>query len=87
MFFDFGHLADLGAFGILLVLLLLVWSIVWKGIALWVTAKENHKPWFIMFLVLNTFGILEIIYLFCFSKRGAEFISGLKKRRAYTSER
>ena len=43
---------------------LILWSIVWKGLALWRAAKRGDKVWFLVFLVLNTLGILEIIYLF-----------------------
>ena len=42
----------------------IVWSLVWKGLALWKAAKAGSKPWFIIILIVNTFGILEIIYLF-----------------------
>ena len=38
--------------------LLAVWSIIWKGIALWKAAQNGSKPWFIVMLVLNTVGIL-----------------------------
>lgn len=48
--------------------LLLVWSIAWKGIALWNASKNNQKNWFIAILIINTLGILEIIYLFGFAK-------------------
>lgn len=44
--------------------LLIVWMIFWKGMILWHTARENKKTWFIFFLVVNTFGVLEIIYLY-----------------------
>ena len=44
--------------------LLIAWSLVWKGLALWRAAKRGEKIWFIVFLVVNTLGILEIIYLF-----------------------
>lgn len=44
--------------------LLALWSIPWKGWALWRSARLGQKPWFIALLVLNTAGILEIIYLF-----------------------
>jgi len=43
--------------------LLLVWSIVWKLIALWKAAKNNHLTIFIVLGFLNTAGILEIIYI------------------------
>ena len=45
-----------------------VWSLIWKGIALWKSAKNTHKIWFIALLVFNTVGILEILYIFLFSK-------------------
>ena len=48
--------------------LILLWTIPWKGVALWKAAKNSHKKWFIVLLVLNTLAILEIIYIFCFSK-------------------
>lgn len=49
---------------------LLIWSLFWKGIALWRAAKNDQKNWFVIFLVpINTVGILEIVYLFRFSKK------------------
>lgn len=47
-----------------------LWSLVWKGMALWRAAKLNHRKWFMALLVVNTVGILEILYLFVFSKQG-----------------
>jgi methionyl-tRNA synthetase len=46
-----------------------IWSIVWKGIALWKSAKLEQKNWFVAILILNTIGILEIVYLFFFAKK------------------
>jgi hypothetical protein len=46
---------------------LFAWSIVWKGLALWKAAHKEHKWWFVAFMVLNTLGILEILYLYVFS--------------------
>ena len=46
-----------------------IWSIVWKGIALWKCAKLEQKNWFVAILILNTVGILEIVYLFFFAKK------------------
>jgi len=43
--------------------LLMIWSLVWKGLALWHAARREEKPWFIVLLIVNTVGILEIIYL------------------------
>jgi len=52
-----------------LLLLLSLWVLPWKGVALWRAAKNVHKKWFIVILLLNTLAILEIIYIFYFSKR------------------
>lgn len=48
--------------------LALLWTIAIKGYALWHAAKRNEKWWFIALLVVNTFGILELVYLFFFAK-------------------
>ncbi len=42
----------------------LIWSIFWKGMALWRSARLGQRNWFIAILVLNTIGVLEIIYLY-----------------------
>ncbi len=52
-----------------LLLLILLWVLPWKGVALWRAAKNAHKKWFIVMFLLNTLAILEIIYIFYFSKR------------------
>jgi hypothetical protein len=59
----------------ILMLVLLAWTIFWKGLALWRAAKHNQKNWFIIMLILgfNTLGILEIIYLFRFSQKRMTF--------------
>jgi len=44
------------------------WSAIWKGIALWKSARNNHLFWFVLILLINTIGILEILYVFVFSK-------------------
>jgi hypothetical protein len=49
--------------------LLLVWSLVWKGMALWKAARLSSKAWFVILLIVNTFGILEIIYIFAVAKK------------------
>lgn len=47
---------------------IMVWSLIWKGLALWRAAKNGQKYWFMALLVVNTMGILEIIYLKFFAK-------------------
>lgn len=45
-----------------------VFSIALKGYALWTAAKRNEKWWFIALLVINTMGILELVYLLFVAK-------------------
>lgn len=52
-----------------LFVLFMIWSLAWKGIALWKSARNKDKVWFIVLLLVNTLGILEIFYIFVFSKR------------------
>ena len=52
-----------GVLGVTLFLALIVAVIVLKGYALWHAAKRDEKGWFVALLIVNTFGILELIYL------------------------
>jgi len=56
----------------LYVYLILLWQLPWKGVALWKSARNSHKKWFIALFLLNTLAILEIIYIFFFSKPKSE---------------
>lgn len=51
-------------------ILLILWALAWKGVALWRAAKNDQKYWYVALLVINLLGILEIIYLFFFQKEG-----------------
>lgn len=44
-------------------ILLVLWAIVWKLIAMWKAAKHNHLTIFIVLAILNTAGIAEIAYV------------------------
>jgi len=48
-------------------LLVAAWTLPWKGIALWKAARNESISWFIALLIINTLGILEIVYIFYFS--------------------
>jgi hypothetical protein len=56
---------------------LALWSIPWKGYALWVAAKNTHKWWFIALLLVNTAAILEIIYIFGFGRPALKKTAGM----------
>ena len=53
----------------LVILLLVLWTLPWKGVALWKAAGHKQLGWFIAMLILNTFAILEITYIFFFQKK------------------
>lgn len=53
-----------------------LWILIWKGFALWKSARNNSKIWFVVILIINTLGILEILYIFVFSKLKFDHLSG-----------
>ncbi|RJQ29062.1 hypothetical protein C4571_02265 [Candidatus Parcubacteria bacterium] len=56
----------------IIVLLAVLWTLPWKGWAMWKAAKNGHKWWFVVILVVNTLAVLDILYIFFFSeKKGA----------------
>ena len=57
------------------ILLIVLWTLPWKGVALWKAARNNHKTWFIVLLIVNVLAILEILYIFVFSKKKPQQIS------------
>lgn len=50
--------------------IILVWSVAWRALALWHAARNKQRIWFLVILLLpvNTMGILEIVYLSWFRK-------------------
>ena len=56
--------SQLNGLPMLTLVVALLWSLFWKGLALWHSARKNRGWWFVVMLFVNTLGILEIIYLF-----------------------
>jgi hypothetical protein len=54
------------------IILLVIWELVWKTIALWKSARNNHKVWFICIAFINTAGILPIVYILMNRKKKTE---------------
>lgn len=65
----FEELAVLGAGFLAIFIALAIWEIVWKGLALWKAARNGDTAWYIAILVLNTIGILPIVYLLINQKK------------------
>jgi methionyl-tRNA synthetase len=65
------YLSEVSAqFGISLWLLviIIVWSVFWKLLALWKSARKSQPVWFVLLFIVNTIGILEILYIYVFSE-------------------
>ncbi len=67
--------------------ILLVWSLGWKGWALWRSGKNDQRYWFVVLLVVNTLGVLELVYLLFFQKQGRLWDKIAKKLNLKTSKR
>lgn len=48
---------------IILLSVLVIWDLVWKLLAAWKAAKNKHKIAFIFILIINSVGIIPILYL------------------------
>lgn len=55
-----------------IIVLILLWTLPWKGAALWRAARRGHIGWFLTLLILNTLAILDILYIFFFSNNNHE---------------
>lgn len=64
-----NSLGSIDQFPVWIFFILYIWSILWKGLALWRSANLKQRNWFVAILVLNTVGILEIVYLFFFATK------------------
>ncbi len=61
--------------------IILIWIVVWKLLALWKSARNNHITWFIVIAIINTVGILEILYIYVFSKLGKKEVVREKSKK------
>ena len=46
-----------------------IWTLFWKGYAVWIAVKNSQKRWFVALLLINTCGLLEIFYLLKIAKK------------------
>jgi Family of unknown function (DUF5652) len=45
------------------IIILTIWEVIWKIVGMWKSARNNHVAWFICIAVINTIGILPIVYI------------------------
>lgn len=53
------------------IIILAIWEGVWKLIAMWKAGRNNHLAWFICIALINTVGILPIVYILMQRKKPA----------------
>ncbi|MBU4479867.1 hypothetical protein KKG48_00275 [Patescibacteria group bacterium] len=58
-----------------ILLLILAWTLPWKGYALWRSAKNSDNKWFLVLFLVNTLAILEIFYIFVIDKNNKKIKS------------
>lgn len=46
-----------------------IWDLIWKGLALWKAAQHKQRNWFIAIIIVNSVGILPMVYLKFFQKQ------------------
>ena len=54
---------------------LIVWSITWKVLALWKAARNRQLGWFLFLFVINSAGVLEILYIYYYQRDKSPKIS------------
>lgn len=60
---------SLGQNNLWIIVVAMAWTLPWKGYSLWTASKMGHKRWFIALIVLNTFAIVDIFYIFYIAKK------------------
>lgn len=56
---------------IVILAIISIWSLIWRGLGLWHSARDSKSSWFIVILLFSdlTIGILPIIYIYLIRKR------------------
>ena len=76
-----------------LAIILMVWALFWKAFALWKAARRGDSIWFVVLLLLNTVGIVEILYLYFFSepkgllKDTSNTVKGAEKKKTNSAKK
>ena len=55
-----------------LIILITIVDLILRGMALWRSARAGQSVWFVVMLIVNTAGILPVIYLLLQSNRPGE---------------
>lgn len=52
-----------------IIVLLAIWSLFWKGYALWRAGRNKQSIWFTVLFIFESIGLLPMIYLKFFQKK------------------
>lgn len=63
----FAQLSSYLGISVWIIIVILIWSAVWKLLALWKSARKKQPIWFVVLALINTVGIFEILYIYIFS--------------------
>jgi patatin-like phospholipase/acyl hydrolase len=66
---------------IMILVIVLMWVLFWKGYSVWTAARNGQKRWFIALIILNTLSILDIIYIFYVANKTPEDIKNVLKSK------
>lgn len=66
------HLPETYAWLLPVLIILIIWEVTWKLIALWKAGRNNHLAWFICIAIINTVGILPIVYILMHGNKRAK---------------
>jgi hypothetical protein len=67
-----------------IIFVIIIWTIAIKGYSLWHAARNDQKAWFATLLIINTLGLLELVYLIWF--RSNQSSSSISSSPAVSSE-
>lgn len=68
-----------------LILVVVLWTVALKGYSLWYAARAGQKWWFIALLVINTMGLLEIVYLIWYRPKSSTQTKETESEPVHTS--
>ncbi len=49
--------------------IIVIWELFWKSLGLWHAIQNKQRNWFVAIFIINTAGILPIIYLRFYQKK------------------
>ena len=82
MFNDISSIATGLGISLWLFVIIAIWSCVWKLLALWKSARKKQVGWFVVLALVNTIGLLQILYYFVFSE-----MSSTKSKKKKSSKK